>query len=235
MADEFVNLRGYRNLKGGIVGFIADDVPDIHKWPSETGINKKPVYSKAPGKYGGLWWQMSPFNQEPWHVVDGTKTDPLPPGFVEIFGPKPNPNAYDQTSDGWRDKYRMDLNTWSTDLNTFVGYGLPDGTDGLAVDAAEDIVSAWIRTPKDVNGFTAPAEPHYYTNDHGPQVRFPTSQVTTFQSELGIYLTNAHHVVGSYHASAIAKDIVPVRFPHPWDSPTLRRMAEELMKQQEAA
>ena len=101
-------------------------------------------YRQAPPEFGGEWWFVNPFTTaEPWKVdpQQGASTT-LPPGFLEIFGPRPRAVEFLDTPRPY-DAFKASELRWQQDLKYFKGVGLPEWASESQQRAAEGIYQSW--------------------------------------------------------------------------------------------
>jgi hypothetical protein len=151
-------------------------------------------YLQAPAEYGGGWWIQS-FVPEPWKTARPA-AKPLPPGFVEIFGPEPGPSSDNR-------------GRWLTDLKYFVRAGKPDGFDDAQIATATADLNAW--------GMGAPA---FYEGRYGWRARFPESQLPTFEALPEVAVQLPHLVIAQFQVRLAQAGLKPSKI-HAWVPPHL--------------
>lgn len=162
-------------------------------------------YRQAPAERGGDWWLVNPFTgSEPWRALEfangpakaALETEPPPEDFVRIFGPRP--------------ETRTASAQWEQDLSYFQGTGLPDGFDEAQLEAATAEFESW-----------GLGKPVFYEGRYGWQVRFPDSQLPTFETTASTALLVPHIVIAEHQVRSIQEGLSPSRY-HPWLPERLR-------------
>ncbi len=160
------------------------DVPESAQYPQGP-------YRQAPAEFGGDWWLVNPFTgSEPWRALDfvnnptaAMETPDAPEDFVRVFGPRPDTNTA--------------ATQWDQDLSYFQGSGLPDGFDQSQLDAASAQFEAW-----------GMGKPVFYEGRYGWQVRFPDSQLPSFETTASTALLVPHLVVAEFQVREIQEGIM---------------------------
>lgn len=187
------------------------DVPEHWKHPLGP-------YRQAPDEYGAQWWLVNPFTTaEPWKLAAPTAKptdEPLPAGFVEIFGRRPKGGDFLATSNPSL-LYRIARSQWEQDLRHFVRAGLPEWADQSQYDAAANVFRRW--------GMGAP---HFYAGRYGWMVRFPGSEARDFEAAAWTAIYATHQVVAQYQLELIERGIPPKQ-QHPFVPPHVWPKAEE--------
>lgn len=162
-------------------------------------------YRQAPAEFGGDWWLVSPFTgSEPWRALEfpdrpakvALETEPAPADFVKLFGPRPDT--------------RTASTQWDQDLSYFQGTGLPDGFNEAQLEAATAEFESW-----------GLGKPVFYEGRYGWQVRFPDSQLPTFETTASTALLVPHIVIAEHQVRSIQEGVAPGRY-HPWLPERLR-------------
>lgn len=178
----------------------APHLPRFSEVPEEAKFPAGP-YRQAPPESGGEWWYVSPFTgPAPWRALDAAKapptaaleTEPVPAGFEEVFGPRPERSN------------RTALAQWEQDMSYFQQTGIPDGFDAAQVDAATTEFEEW-----------GLGKPVFYEGRYGWQVRFPDSQLPSFETTAATALLVPHIVIAQHQARSIQEGATVVRH-HPW-------------------
>jgi hypothetical protein len=177
------------------------EVPEQAKYPFGP-------YRQAPPESGGDWWFVNPFTgPTPWLALDAAKAprtaaleaEPIPIGFQEVFGARPQPSDFAN-----RSQYGPTLARWEQDMTYFQQSGIPDGFDETQLEAAATEFEAW--------GLGRPA---FYEGRYGWRVRFPDSQLPTFETTPETALLVPHIVIAQYQVRSIQEGMTPSRY-HPW-------------------
>jgi hypothetical protein len=169
----------------------APHLPRFAQVPESAQFPQGP-YRQAPAEFGGDWWLVNPFTgSEPWRALDfadapnvALETEPAPEDFVRVFGPRPDTSTA--------------AAQWEQDLTYFQGTGLPDGFDNTQLDAATAQFEAW-----------GMGKPVFYEGRYGWQVRFPDSQLPTFETTASTALLVPHLVVAEFQVREIQEGISP--------------------------
>jgi len=166
----------WRDAQGRIRFTYFDAKEDL---PNPAAFDTPGVVTipKGYGEVSGKLVIPSMFNPTPWKIIQPVNDVPLPDGFEDIFGPKPNSNNFH--GNGYPQNFYKAKTIWANDLRTYVGPGMPTDADKYPIEAAEARVADL--------GLGSPA---YYENSGYPgvdgttvrfHVRFPDSQDPSFQ------------------------------------------------------
>lgn len=164
-------------------------------------------YRQAPPEYGGQWWYVNPFTgEEPWLRANAPSQpeEELPPGFVDIFGPRPQFADF-PNSQAWK----VAKAQWETDLKTFVREGMPVWLSREKASALDLIFLSW-----------GMGHPRWYGNIYGEQVRWPQSEVPDFQIAASTVVNYPHQVVAMYQTELVANG-GEVEQRHPFTPPVV--------------
>lgn len=178
------------------------DVPAHWKYPEGP-------YRQAPLDYGGEWWLINPFaSREPWLTQSQPpKADSLPPGFADIFGPRPQ--ASDFRGRNGHSSFQIAVADWGLNLKHFKGVGLPDGIMPEQRAAASDVFESWgmglMRT---------------YEGRYGWAARFPDSQIPDFDCAARTAIEATHLVIAQYQIALLGRGLTSVR-KHPFVPPSV--------------
>ena len=176
------------------------DVPDFAKAP--IGL-----YVQAPAEYGGEWWQVNPFNWEPWRILDAPPPDaeptPLPEGFEQLFGPRPLVEDFGRNY--WT--HQVALIDWEQSLKYFKGVGMPEGFDAVRLEEVTADFREW-----------GLGEPVFYEGNNGWRARFPDSQNPSYETKPHTLLIAPHVNIAAYQISLLKKGITPATI-HPFIPP----------------
>ncbi len=183
------------------------DVPDWAKAPNGP-------YHQAPAEFGGEWWRVTPFTgPQPWltqGVLPADPTggegapDPLPEGFVELFGPRPERGA---TQDYFN--FLIARGEWEQRLEHFQGVGIPDGFDAAEVESAAAEFERW-----------GLGQPVFYEGRYGWMARFPDSTLPTFEMAAATAVQASHVAIASYQIRLLREGLTP-NLQHPFVPPEL--------------
>lgn len=186
-----------RAVAPGFVRSADTNAPHLPRFKEVPESAKHPLgpYRQAPG---GDWWLVSPFTgPAPWLALDASsnpkkalESEPLPIGFEQVFGPRPGGSTA--------------AAQWEQDLSYFKGTGLPEGFDEVHLEAAKAEFEAW-----------GLGEPVFYEGRYGWQVRFPESQLPTFETTATTALLTPHIVIAEHQVRSIQEGVALVRY-HPW-------------------
>ena len=184
------------------------EIPDHWKYPMGP-------YRQAPPEFGGEWWVVNPFTtSEPWKVDrQRRELTKLPPGFLEIFGPRPRAVEFLDTPRPF-DAFKAAEMRWEQDLKYFKGVGLPEWASESQQGAAEGIYQSWDM-----------GSPKFYEGRYGHMARFPDSQMRDFETTAWAALNYPHHEVALYQIRLVAHGIEsekrhPYVPPHLWSDYT---------------
>ena len=166
-------------------------------------------YRQAPAEFGGEWWLVSPFTtEEPW-VAQSTVVDrELPPGFTEVFGPRPKISDFSHAPNA-AFSWRVAVDLWEQDLRYFKRGGVPEWTTQEQTAAAEEVCRFWDLGPA-----------RFYEGRYGWMARFPESQLRAFESSAWGVLNVTHHVIATFQWRLLEQGIVPAK-RHPFVPPQL--------------
>lgn len=172
------------------------DVPDSAKFPLGP-------YRQAPSELGGEWWYVSPFTgDEPWSAASLSAeqpppSPPLPEGFTEVFGERPNSGSSAVRAQ------------WKIDLEHFQGTGLPEGFTQEQADRAAEVFESW--------GLGAPV---FYEGRYGWKARFPESGIPGFEANPHTAIETPHLVVAGYQVRQTQQGGLPAE-RHPFVPPVV--------------
>ena len=176
------------------------DVPDFAKAPIGP-------YVQAPAEYGGEWWQVNPFNWEPWRILDAPPPEaeptPLPEGFEQLFGPRPLVEDFGRNY--WT--HQVALIDWEQSLKYFQGVGIPEGFDSVRLEEVTKDFREW-----------GLGEPVFYEGRNGWRARFPDSQNPGYETKPHTLLIAPHVNIAAYQISLLKKGITPATI-HPFIPP----------------
>ena len=176
-------------------------VPEPWKYPLGP-------YRQAPPEHGGEWWLVNPFTTaEPW-LTQGIAPSPevLPPGFVEIFGPRPKISDFSKSATPSL-LFRLATVQWEQDLRYFKQAGVPEWATAEQLASAAQVAQQWEL-----------GAPRFYEGRYGWMVRFPESQVKDFESSAWGILNAMHLQVAAYQLRLIDRGGIP-RNRHPFVPP----------------
>jgi hypothetical protein len=134
-----------------------------------------------------------------------TEPEPLPIGFAEAFGARPQIEDFRN-----RALFQTALAQWEQDLGHFHGTGLPDGFSQTDFQAASAEFEAW-----------GLGKPVIYEGRYGWRVRFPESQLPSFEMGAWGALTAPHLIIAQYQVRSIQQGLTPQQ-PHPFLPEQLR-------------
>ena len=194
-----------------VLGFVPSDATDGPvRYLDVPDFAKSPIgpYVQAPPEYGGEWWQVNPFNWEPWRILDeppaAPEPTPLPEGFEQLFGPRPLIEDFGRNY--W--KHQVALIDWEQSLKYFKGVGMPEGLDPIKLQEVTDAFVEW-----------GLGEPVFYEGRHGWRARFPDSLNPNFEVKPTPLLMAPHVNIAAYQISLMQKGIIPTTI-HPFIPPT---------------
>lgn len=178
-----------------------ESVPEHWKYPEGP-------YRQAPPEYGGEWWMVNPFaTPEPWLTQSQpVRRDPLPEGFEELFGPRPEASSFRSTPNPSQ-YFRMALVNWEQELRYFQKPGPPDWASEDALRNAAAIFEAWEM-----------GSPRYYLGRYGWAVRFRDSALPDFDAEARAALESTHLLVARFQMAMLEHGLMPAR-KHPFVPP----------------
>jgi hypothetical protein len=191
-------IRSSDKLAPQLVRFA--DVPQDVKHPQGP-------YRQAPPEFGGEWWFVNPFTgPEPWLALERAKnppvaeleTEPVPAGFLQVFGARPKLSDVHSHS-----QLHTATVQWEQDMSYFKQIGVPEGFDQSQVDAATVEFEAW-----------GMGKPVFYEGRYGWQVRFPDSQLPSFEAGAAGALLVPHLVIAQFQARSIEQGVTVARY-HP--------------------
>ena len=191
-------------------------VPDRWKHPEGR-------YQQAPEKYGGEWWLVNPFTgSAPWirHFTP-PPTTLLLPGFVELFGKRPQSSDFNQLKDGNR-IFRVAVGKWEQDLRYFKQAGWPlvpaNGPEGIAendLKVVAAVCEAWEM-----------GRPHFYEGRYGWVAVFPDAVFPGYESGLKTLMTATHLMIARFQVRQIRMGLTPTNL-HPYLPPHVRKEVED--------
>jgi hypothetical protein len=115
---------------------------------------------------------------------------------VRVFGPRPETTTA--------------ATQWEQDLSFFQGTGLPEGFNEEQLEAAKTQFEEW-----------GLGEPVFYQGRYGWQVRFPDSQLPTFETTASTALLVPHLVIAEFQVRSIQEGVTPSQY-HPFLPERLR-------------
>lgn len=194
------------------LGFVPSDALDGPiRYQQVPDFAKAPLgpYVQAPAEYGGEWWQVNPFNWQPWLILDEPATPveppPLPEGFEQLFGPRPEIEDFGRNY--WT--HQIALVEWEESLKYFKGIGIPEGLDELRLaQVTEDFIEWGL------------GEPVFYEGRNGWRARFPDSQNPDYEPKPIPLLMAPHVNIAFYQVGMIKRGIMPATI-HPFIPPTV--------------
>lgn len=182
--------------------FTDATIPEM--WKAPTG-----PYRKAPEEYGGEWWYVNPFtssgttgNNSPWErFAPQPEPGPLPEGFVDIFGEKPE-FAQFTNSQAWTTARKH----WEQNLRQFKGAGRPLWLSATAAVELDELYQAW-----------GMGRPRFYGGEYGEMARWPDSQVQDFEDSAYSAANYPHHTIARYQADLAQSGVeIPDDKRHPF-------------------
>lgn len=178
-----------------------ENVPEHWKHPEGP-------YRQAPEEYGGEWWMVNPFaSPEPWLTQSQpVRSEPLPEGFEELFGPRPLASSFRATPNPSL-YFRLALVKWEQDLKYFQRAGEPDWADPEALENASAVFEAW-----------GMGRPRYYLGRYGWTARFRDSPLPEFESDARAALESSHLLVARFQMAMLEEGLTPAR-KHPFVPP----------------
>ncbi|MBI1356539.1 MAG: hypothetical protein GC160_19530 [Acidobacteria bacterium] len=191
-----------------------DQVPDY--WKAPIG-----PYRQAPAEYGGGWWLVNPFTSaEPWvsALREGPQHEDLPPGFEEIFGPRPQAGAFLGSANPSL-LYRTAVVQWEQDLRYFRQSGAPEWADAGLVETAANVFRSWEM-----------GTPRFYEGRYGWMARFPESVVPDFEIGAWAALFSTHLVIAQFQLELIERNVTPKQ-QHPFVPPQLWPSGDQEVKE----
>ena len=182
------------------------DVPEHWKHPEGP-------YRQAPPEYGGEWWLVNPFGSAtPW-LTQGKPgpQEKLPPGFEQIFGPRPKAEDFRETPNPSL-YFRMAVVDWEQSLRQFKRAGLPDWANAEHAANAERVFASW-----------GMGRPGYCEGRYGWSARFYESALRQFECAARAALESTHLVVAQYQMALLEAGSIPANKhpfvpPHVWPS-----------------
>ena len=169
-------------------------------------------YRQAPAEHGGEWWLTNPFTgTEPWltqglldpYAAPAETADPdLDPGFLAVFGPRPNRETHPNPL--LRGAAVAD---WERNLEHFKGVGAPEGFTQEQVDAAGAVFEAW-----------GLGKPLFYEGRYGWTAMFPSAGGDGFEASPYTTLEAPHLVVARYQVEMAERGGAPAE-RHPFVPP----------------
>lgn len=173
---------------------------------------KQPIgpYRQAPPEHGGEWWLVNPFTTaEPWLNQGTTRpSEEPPPGFVEIFGPRPKSSDFHNSTNPSL-LFRLATVQWEQDLRYFKQAGVPEWATPEQVSEAGVVAQKWDM-----------GMPRFYEGRYGWMARFTESQIREFESSAWGLLNAIHVQVAAYQIRLIDRGIIPKK-RHPFVPPHL--------------
>lgn len=162
-------------------------------------------YRQAPNEYGGEWWYVNPFTgMEPW-LNEPREAEELPPGFEEIFGPRPQ--ASDYRGKGGNAAFQVALADWQRDLKHFKGVGVPEWTTEAELEKAEAVFKAW-----------GMGDMWVFEGRYGWSAAFPDSKIKSYDVPAQTAIEATHLAVAQYQIALLQAGVVPDK-KHPFVPP----------------
>lgn len=167
------------------------EVPDAWK----SGPPHFGPFTQAPPEYGGEWYYVGPFQQEPWKPVVPV-TQAVDAAFLDIFGPKP--------------RHRLLVPEWEQNRRYFKGVGIPPGFTQAQIEDVTERSVAW-----------GLGRPRIFEGRYGWSARFPDSQIPDYEAANAIgFLMSPDVVFANYQTQLLMDGIVPEKI-HPFVPPQL--------------
>lgn len=180
------------------------DIPEHWKHPVGP-------YRQAPKEYGSEWWFVNPFTGEtPWLNIQAPPVETLPPGFEEIFGPRPRSSDFG-TAPNPSLAFRVATVVWEQDLKHFKEAGYPEWAEPGAWKDAEAAFGYW-----------GMGTPRHYEGRYGWATRFPESELRDFDAATWTALNASHLVIAQYQIRLVQRGLEPAR-RHPFVPPAVWR------------